>query len=385
MGFRSKALGGSLLLVSLVALSGCESSGGTHVAGIGASPPPASGGGSGSGGSGSGGNGGGDLGALPIGSITGSGGVGGTGLLANLGTAGQTSPLAPVLVTAGNAALGLDQPLTGVTQTVNGLVPTLAPVTNSITQTVDNLGTALNGAATGKVALVDGVTQSVSPVVTVGLGGANLRGGKGSSLINLGVGQGASSNGSLVNLNLASTTPVPTVGSLLGGSSVGGLVNNVTGALPVTGAVQTVVNSVVPTLTDTVSAVLPSATSGGLTGSLPVVGTVLGGLSGTSATASGSVTGSLPVVSTVLGGLSGTSATASGSVTGSLPVVSAVLGGTASASAAAATAERAAALSSERFCRSVMSFPLRSTGWEKMIMRPVKSRDRTVCRGTRAC
>ena len=324
MNYRSKVLGGSLLLASLVALSGCDSSGGTHIAGIGANAPPAGGG--------SGGSGGSDLGALPIGSIPGSGGVGGTGLLANVGTAGQTSPLAPVLVTAGNAALGLDGPLTGLTNTVNGAAPALAPVTNSLTQTVSNLGNALNGAATGQTPLVDGVTQSVSPVVTVALGDANLLGGKGPSLINLGLGAGAASDGTLVNLNLAKGTQIPAVGGLLGGASAGGVVSGLT-ALPGASAVQGVVTAVLPVVTSSVLGALPPASSGGLTAGLPVVGTVLGGLGATSGSASGSASaggslGGLPVVGTVLGGLGASAggSSATGALTG-LPVVGTVLGG----------------------------------------------------------
>jgi hypothetical protein len=318
MKYRSKVLGSSLLLASLAALSGCDSSGGTHIAGIGANAPPA-GGGSGSGsGSGSGGS---DLGALPIGSITGSGGVGGTALLGNVGTAGQSSPLAPVLVTAGNAALGLDGPLAGLASTVNGGAPALSPVTNSLTQTVSNLGNALNGAATGQTPLVDGVTQSASPVMTVALGDASLVGGKDPSLVGLGLGAGASNSGTLLNLNLGSTTQVPAAGSLLGGASAGGAVSGLT-ALPGASAAQGVVTAVIPVVTSSVLGALPPASSGGLTAGLPVAGTVLGGLGASAGgnSATGALT-SLPLAGTVLG------SSTTGGATALLQPVTGLLGG----------------------------------------------------------
>jgi hypothetical protein len=190
---------------------GTGSGGGSGTGGTGS-------GGTGSGGSGSGGTGtGGALASLPIGSITGSGGVANTGVLPNVGQAGQASPLAPVLVAAGNAALGLGSAHAGLAQVVNGVAPALEPATDAVTQVLTNTGTALNDGASGKTPLVDGVTKAVAPVATVALGGTTLLGdASGTSLVAVSAGAPATGNGSVVDLHLAKNSPLPAAGNLLG-------------------------------------------------------------------------------------------------------------------------------------------------------------------------
>ena len=207
--------------------NGAGNGGGSSGTGSGGSGPGSGGssgtGGTGSGGTGSGGTGsggagaGGTLAGLPIGAITGSGGVANTGVLPNVGQAGQASPLAPVLVAAGNAALGLGSAHAGLAQVVNGVAPALEPATDAVTQVLTNTGTALNDGASGKTPLVDGVTKAVAPVATVALGGTTLVGdASGTSLVAVSAGSPATGNGSVVDLHLAKNSPLPAAGNLLG-------------------------------------------------------------------------------------------------------------------------------------------------------------------------
>jgi hypothetical protein len=138
-------------------------------------------------------------------------------VLPNVGQAGQASPLAPVLVAAGNAALGLGSAHAGLAQVVNGVAPALEPATDAVTQVLTNTGTALNDGASGKTPLVDGVTKAVAPVVTVALGGTTLLGdASGTSLVAVSAGSPATGNGSVVDLHLAKNSPLPAAGNLLG-------------------------------------------------------------------------------------------------------------------------------------------------------------------------
>jgi hypothetical protein len=204
--------------------SGTGSGGGSGTGGTGS-------GGMGSGGLGSGGTGtGGTLASLPIGSITGSGGVANTGVLPNVGQAGQASPLAPVLVAAGNAALGLGSAHAGLAQVVNGAAPALEPATDAVTQVLTNTGTALNDGASGKTPLVDGVTKAVAPGATVALGGTTLVGdASGTSLVAVSAGSPATGNGSVVDLHLAKNSPLPAAGNLLGAQVADGTIAHPTG------------------------------------------------------------------------------------------------------------------------------------------------------------
>jgi hypothetical protein len=249
MSTKSKLLNGCTLLLAAASLAACSTSGSDRVASIG-STAPVSGDSSTSGSGGSLGSGLGAVGdavsgatsgvtsSLPVGSITGAGGVAGTGLLANVGQAGQESPLAPVLVTAGNAALDLGQTTGQLTGAVAGAVPAVAPVTDAVTQTLTNTGTALTQAASGQTPLLDGVTQAVAPVVTVAANGTALVGDTaGSSLVAVSAGSPAAGSGSLVNLNLAKDSALSA-----GGTGTG------TGTLPANNllGVQVGSNSVVP-------------------------------------------------------------------------------------------------------------------------------------------
>ncbi|HLZ78749.1 MAG TPA: hypothetical protein VKQ09_05365, partial [Sphingomonas sp.] len=182
--------------------------------------------------------------SLPVGSITGNGGVAGSGVGSNIGTPGQPSPLEPALVTAGNAVLGTSGgPVGSATNTLGTAVPTVQPVTSALNQTLVNTGNALVNGGTGKAPLVDGLTSAVSPLVTVSAGNTATVGGTGTSLVAIGAGAGQTGNGSLVDLHLATTTPVPgasnlpvpslpVVGNVLGGSGSGS-----TPAVPAVGSV----------------------------------------------------------------------------------------------------------------------------------------------------
>ena len=242
MIIRKNLTGIAALSAMAISLAACSTSGTTRLAGIGSGGGGTGQGGTGDDGSGSGtgngssgnggtgnggaGNGGtgtggtgsgsaGTLAGLPIGSITGPTGVANTGILPNTGQAGQPSPLAPVLVTAGNAALGLSD-VTGQLGGATGATG-LGQVTNAVTQTLANTGNALKNGASGQTPLVDGITNAVSPVATVALGGTTLIGdGSGQSLVAVSAGQPATGNGTVVDLHLLKTSALPSAGNLLG-------------------------------------------------------------------------------------------------------------------------------------------------------------------------
>jgi hypothetical protein len=244
MIIRKNLTGIVALSAMAISLAACSTSGTTRLAGIGSGSGGSGGTGTGTGqggtgddgsgsgtGNGSSGNGGtgtggtgtggtgtgsaGTLAGLPIGSITGPTGVANTGILPNTGQASQPSPLAPVLVTAGNAALGLSD-VTGQLGGATGATG-LGQVTNAVTQTLANTGNALKNGASGQTPLVDGITNAVSPVATVALGGTTLIGdGSGQSLVAVSAGQPATGNGTVVDLHLLKTSALPSAGNLLG-------------------------------------------------------------------------------------------------------------------------------------------------------------------------
>lgn len=240
----------AIALVAIAALAACESNGHTRYASIGTVGPGGSSGSNGSdGGSGSNGsdgvngsdgtngssgtggqNGGpgiqgpegpagpagpqgepggnfmlGDTGLIATGGLVGPSGVGGTGLLANFGDPSTSIPIVSDAGTSGGTivtalATGLDS---GLGQA--DLPPELANLTGATTQTVANVGEALEAFGTDGAPLVDGVTSAISPILTASLGEGTLAGDEsGSSLIGLSLLSSEQQSGTLAEVGVAS-------------------------------------------------------------------------------------------------------------------------------------------------------------------------------------
>ena len=237
----------AIALVALAAIAACESNGHTRYASVGTVGSGGASGGSGqNGGDGAGGqtggpgtdgqNGGtgiqgpagpagpagptgptgpqgadggnfalGNTGLIATGGLVGPSGLGGTGLLANLGDPSTSIPV----ISDASASIG-----TGVTTVGAGLDTTLgqanlpteiASITGAVTETLTNVGGALDAFGTDGAPLVDGLTSSVSPLLTAGLGGGTLAGDEnGTSLIGLSVLSDSQQSGSLAEVGIGS-------------------------------------------------------------------------------------------------------------------------------------------------------------------------------------
>lgn len=147
----------------------------------------------------------GDTGMIATGGLVGPNGLAGTGLLANLGDSSTTMPGAsPALTQTGTAISSVGSGLQGLLDQGNAPAQ-LTQVTGAVTGTVTNIGDALVGAGTNGDPLADGLTSSVSPILTAGLGGGTVAGGAGSdSLIGVSLLSPGQETGSLASLGLAS-------------------------------------------------------------------------------------------------------------------------------------------------------------------------------------
>lgn len=192
----------------------------------------------------------GDAGLIASGGLIGPSGLGGTGLLANLGDPSGSIPVvsdASASIGGGVASVGtgLDAALTEA-----NLPSELASVTGAVTQTVTNVGGALDAFGTDGAPLVDGLSSSVSPLLTASLGEGTLAGdADGSSLLGLSVLSsdqqagslaevGVASGGTLLNADLSpSTDTALVVGDLLSADlgPITGALNDVLGETGLTG------------------------------------------------------------------------------------------------------------------------------------------------------
>lgn len=233
----------AIALVALAAIAACESNGHTRYASVGTVGPGGSNGGSGQNGGdgGDGSNGGsgvpgpagpsgpsgptgptgaqgeqgepggnfalGNTGLIATGGLVGPSGVGGTGLLANLGDPSTSLPVvSDVSASGGNLITSVSAGLDGALGQAN--LPTeLASVTGAVTQTLTGVGGALEAFGTDGTPLIDGLASSVSPLLTAGLGGGTLVGDdSGSSLIGLSLLSPDQQMGSLAEVGIASGT-----------------------------------------------------------------------------------------------------------------------------------------------------------------------------------
>ena len=296
---------------AMLLLSACESTGGTRFSSIGGGAPGAgsgsAGSGSGSGGTGTGTDGGAGTGTGGSGTGGGSGsggtgtggGTGGTGSTGSGGTLGAAlQQVSPVLVTAGNAVLGVSDGQGSVTTPVATAVPLLQPVTGTITRVLNDTGTVLVDAGEGRTLLLQGAQGVVGDLVSIDVGGRNVIQGLDGTTGAIGVGA------------LGTTQPVGTVaavGVLNAGNTVLASVNGiadvqVTNISSPTGGIATnlldaalggnqLVGNGSPALVDAnvLPGGLPTSGTGGTSGLLAPVGSVVNGVTSTTSGLTSSV------------------------------------------------------------------------------------------------
>ena len=275
-------------------LSACESTGSSRFAGVGAGNP---GSGSGSGGGSGGGTDGGTGGGTGGGSGGPGGGTGGTGGGAG-GGAGSGSgsgsgnvvtaaleQVSPVLVTAGNAVLGVSDGQGGLTTPIATALPVAQPVTGTITRILNDAGTVLVDAGEGRTLLLQGAQGVVGDLVTIDVGGRNVTNGLNGTAGAIGVGVlgGTQPTGTVASVGVlnAGNTALATVNGLANVSvtnvtaPTGGVANNLLNValggnqLLGTGDPALVNASLLPG-----GLALPGTGSGGLPATGPVTGTV---------------------------------------------------------------------------------------------------------------
>ncbi|WP_443970433.1 hypothetical protein [Sphingobium sp. CR28] len=171
---RGKAAAVATCSLLAMLLSACETTGGTRFSGVGAPPSGSDGSGGGSGGggnSGGGSNNGGGSGGGSGGNGSGNGNGGGSGSATQAGLiAGTLQEVSPVLVTAGNAVLGVSNGQGQVTTPVATALPLAQPVTGTITRVLNDTGTVLVDAGQGRTLLLQGAQGVVGDVLSIDVG-----------------------------------------------------------------------------------------------------------------------------------------------------------------------------------------------------------------------
>lgn len=255
-------------------LAGCGGSGTTRIASIGSVPDAAatSDAGGGTGGGSGGGSGGG-------GSGNGNGSSGGTG--GGSGPGGGTPTLAgPILVTAGNAVIGLGDKHAGLAGTINGKLPATGAVTGTVTAVLRKTGQTLVDLGNGRSAVLNTAGGVVGKLVTIDLGSGRVVGAPGQRGL---IGVAALTPTQLVQAGVAN----PAGGGKLGavGGTVGTIATTATGLLTGgqsgggAGAPVTVVGGVVGKV-QTATGGLLGGTGGTAPQGVGVTGLVGAGLTG---------------------------------------------------------------------------------------------------------
>ena len=196
------------------------------------------------------------------GGATAGNGAGGTGTGMAAGSSRRV-PGGNVLVSAGNATMGLAGRSDRIGGRVNGLTPAATPVAGTVTRVINRTGQTLVDLGNGRTAVLRSARGTVGEVVTLDLGRRSVVGaGRGSSLLGVGVLSATPAQGSLGSVNVANGVPLarPNIGTGAGG--VTGVVGAVTGGSVSGGGVAGPVTTALPATT-------PAAT-------LPVVGSVTG-------------------------------------------------------------------------------------------------------------
>ncbi len=282
-----KGLAASVPLGLLLAIAGCESSGSTRYASVGAAGPQGAPGPQGAegpqgpagppgpaGAHGSESVGLGEAGQLAVGGLVGPDGLAGTGLLANTGNRDAPNPITSrVLVDAGARVEGLGQQGLILAQRVDSALPGATPIAGRVIQVVDATGRALVRTGNGQDYLIDGLTAATGELVTLTIGEAQVLGAdQASALIGASVLSTQQSPGQTLSLGVGSEGQLLTLApsgsegaNTLGGA--GALVQDVGGALTGSPSTPAPVQSVVGALT---------GANGGAPPSTPVQGVIQG-------------------------------------------------------------------------------------------------------------
>ncbi|MAN45519.1 MAG: hypothetical protein CMF04_04850 [Hyphomonas sp.] len=145
----------------------------------------------------------GEAGMIATGGLVGDNGIGGTGLLANLGDPNTSAPaLDTVSLAAGDLLSGTGEQLASV-MTDASSDSALSNVVVAAADTVTNLGDTLTGYASGEEMLVDGVLDATSPLLAANIGASNIVGGDETSALGLSVLSDTQAEGTLLEAGLA--------------------------------------------------------------------------------------------------------------------------------------------------------------------------------------
>ena len=224
---KMRALSAVLASTTILTLSACSSNGSTRFASVGQIPPgSASGGGSGgTGSSDSGGTGGNGLGSGSgtVGNGTGGPGLGGSdsGPEDTGGGSSVSSAGTGLLVTAGNAVIGVASQHNAVAETVSHILPGTQPVTGTVTAILQDTGQTLVDLGNGQSVAVQSAAGIVGEIVRIDLANLKVVGAPdNSSLLGVGIATAQPVTGTLAGLNV-----------LTGNNAVGGLVDHTTAAV----------------------------------------------------------------------------------------------------------------------------------------------------------
>ena len=229
------------------------------------------------------------------GSDSGTGGTGGTG--GSVGGSGSATGMASsqvpvagrILVSAGNAVIGVAGQHNALAERVNGLVPGTERVTGTVTAVLRGTGQTLVDVGGGRSVVLNKAAGTLGDVVAIDLGSRKVvSASNGSALIGVGIASSTPATGTLASVNLGSGTTgaglangglknavAPVVGTVVGAAS--GSTGGTATIIPV---VQQVTNPVSGVLgagliaggTTTVSTGNTSASTGGLLGTGVLIG-----------------------------------------------------------------------------------------------------------------
>jgi hypothetical protein len=144
----------------------------------------------------------GDTGMIATGGLVGPDGLAGTGLLANLGDPNTTMPAGGETLTGTGTLLASTSTQLDGLLTEAGLPAELTNLTGAVTDTTANIGTALVDAGTDGAPLVDGLTSSLSPLLSVGAGNGSVAGDGSDSLIGASLLSGDQASGTLLEAGI---------------------------------------------------------------------------------------------------------------------------------------------------------------------------------------
>ncbi|KCZ52407.1 collagen-like protein [Hyphomonas pacifica] len=145
----------------------------------------------------------GEAGMIATGGLVGDNGIGGTGLLANLGDPNTSAPvLDTVSMAAGDLLSGTGEQLASVMTDANS-DSALSNVVVAAADTVTNVGDTLTGYASGEEMLVDGVLDATSPILAANVGASNIVGGDKTPAISLSVLSDTQAEGTLLEAGVA--------------------------------------------------------------------------------------------------------------------------------------------------------------------------------------